>query len=391
MNQLKYVALIKTILLSCFFASVTAVPAQTGNITFNWDKSNLDTTLGQLCKQSQSVFTGNISRVTVTNGFVTLGLVDCSSLCGASVAATNQVFFVGTVYGEYGLLGAHSQRAFIFVSPRLWNGSDYELLEWNYPIRLPKIPSTEAMLHVVAGNRGIIELDERSEQPFIASITNYWEHLRGTARSCDTYATFLADGQTSAVERIRLDALSDLRLLIRFSDISTLRELRQKGILTKEDHAYLESILAWKEKGEPITIRDMTPRDDDWTAWIRAIREGTESIQFHTLLEMRDPSRRLWMEKKSILWREDVANLLSSKSPGLRQDAARLLNTINDKRAIPVLIEMLRRGNSLERQVAWYELKEKCGSDIMFDPDALLVDREEAVKRVENWFKNHRE
>jgi hypothetical protein len=370
-------------------ASATAVPAQTGNMPVKWDTSNLDTTLGQLCKQSQSIFTGKISRVTVTNGFVTIGFVDCSSLCGASVAATNQVFFGGTVHGEYGLLDAHSQRAIIFVSPRLTNGLDYELCKWNYPIRLPEIPSTEAMLHVVGGNGGIIRFDERSEQPLIASITHYWKHLRGADRSFEKYATFLIDGQTSAVERIWLDARSDLRLLIRFSDISTLRELRQKGILNEEDQAYLERMLAWKEKGEPITIRDMTPRDDDWTAWIRAIREGTESIQFHTLLEMHDPSRRLWMEEKSILWREDVANLLSSKSPGLRQDAARLLNTINDKRAIPVLIEMLRRGNSLERRVAWNELKVKCGSDILFDPDALPVVREQAVRTVEKWFKNH--
>jgi hypothetical protein len=65
------------------------------------------------------------------------------------------------------------------------------------------------------------------------------------------------------------------------------------------------------------------------------------------------------------------------------------LNTINDKRAIPVLIEMLRRGNSLERRVAWNELKVKCGSDILFDPDALPVVREQAVRTVEKWFKNH--
>jgi hypothetical protein len=243
-------------------------------------------------------------------------------------------------------------------------------------------------LYVVGGARGVILLDSTSELTIVASVGQYWSHLRGTARSFEAYATFLTDAQTSTLERVRKDARHDLKLLIRFADKPTLSELRQKGLLNEEGTDYLVKILAWKEQGEPTNVRDMTPTGEDLAAWTHALKEGTDLTRLDALNEMLMSARRPWMEGNSSLWREDVAALLSNKNPTIRGLSALLLNYVHDDRAIPVMIEMLRNEDVYYRRAAWKELKVKCGH-VSFDPDAPHAVRDESMRAVENWHKDH--
>lgn len=384
MDQGQYGAWTKAVALSFFLASATAAPAQTETLA-----DGLESSLGQLCKRSQSIFAGKISSLTATNNGVAIGLVGCSNLWGASVAVTNQVLADGSFRTDGESVPTLAQNVVVFASPIPFDPANFQAYRWSYEAHFPEKAATEPVLHAVGGTRGIIALDKTSELTLINSIGHYWEQLRGTARSFDTYASFLTSAQTSTVERVRQDARRDLMLLIRFADKPTLRELRQKGLLNEEGRAYLEKILTWKEKGEPTNVRDMTPKDEDLTAWRQALREGTDSTRLHALTEMLMSERRPWIESKSTLWREDVANLLSNKNPTVRGLVALLLNYVRDDRAIPVLIEMLMSDDVDWRRTAWKELKVKCGAGVSFDPDALPVVRDESVGTVENWFKNH--
>lgn len=385
MDQGQYRAWTKAAAVSFFLASVTAASVQTETLA-----DGLESSLGQLCKRSQSIFVGKISSVTVTNNGVAIGLIGCSNLWGASLAVTNRVFADGSFRADGEPVPTLAQNVVVFAAPIPFAPANFQAYRWSYKEPFPEKADAEGVLYVVGGTRGIIPLDKAAELPLITAIGHYWEQLRGSARGFEAYASFLTSAQTSTVERVRQDARRDLMLLIRFADKPTLRELRKKGLLNEEGRAYLEKILTWKEKGEPANVRDLTPKDEDLIVWRRALREGTDSTRLHALTEMLMSERRPWIERKSTRWREDVADLLSNKNPTVRGLSALLLNSVRDDRAIPVLIEMMRSDDVDWRRTAWKELKVKCGGDVSFDPDALPVAREESVRTVENWFKNHR-
>lgn len=376
---------IKSVALSCLLASAIDASAQTEILA-----NGLESSLGQLCKRSQSIFAGRISLVTATNDGVTIGLIGCSNLWGVSVALTNLVLADGSFRTNGELLPTLAQNVVVFASPIPFDPANLQAYRWSYEEHFPANTAMEPVLYTVGGIRGVIALDQTSEQTLMTSIGHYWQQLRGPTRSFDTYVSFLTSAQTSTVERVSQDARRDLMLLIRFADIPTLRELSQKGLLNEEGRTYLEKILTWKEKGEPANVRDMTPKDEDLIAWRQALGEGTDSMLLHALTEMLMSERRSWIESKSTIWHEDVANLLSNKNPTVRGLSALLLNAVHDDRALPVLIEMLRSDDVDWRSAAWKELKVKCGDNVSFDPNALSVAREESVKAVENWFKNHR-
>jgi len=313
----------------------------------------------------------------------------CSNLWGVSVAAKNRVFANGSFGNDGDPVPDPGQTVLVFASPTRLDPMNFKAFRWDYAERFAETGSVDAVLFVAGGLRGVIVLESSSGAESLTAVSKYWSHLRGTAHDFEKYAGFLTCIQTSAVERVRQDARCDLRLLIRFADKPTLRDLRQKGLLNEEGRAYLEKILAWKEKGEPKNVRDLTPKATDMAAWMQALREGTDSTRLHALAEMIIPERRSWLEKNSDSWREDVANLMSNRNSAVKGLSAILLSHVGDARAVHVLLEMLRNEDVYCRRAAWKELEARCGASVSFDPDALPAAREESVRNVENWFKEH--
>lgn len=369
-------------------ALIVATALFVSGMAFSQPNSPIWGTLGQLCKKSQSVLVGDISSVQSNSEWQTdIYLTRCSNLLGVAVGAVNSI----TVDSSYrDMEVSNGQHVLIFICPTRFDPLNDPLrdkaYEWGYVEKYTNTVLPER-LYATGSRRGVIVLDADSGATLIDTIRQYWSHLRANDRDPVRYADFLVGAQTSIVERVRRDARRDMMTLIGFADKPRLQALKQMPSLSEEQRKYVEKIIDWNAKGKPRKVRDLTPKEEDLIKWRSALREGPDDVRSQVLIEMTMSPTPSWIASKSDVWREDVANMLTNSSYAIRGFSALLLDSVKDKRAIPVMIELLGNADDSWRRMAWDRLKVKCGDSVSFDPDASPTMRAQSIKAVEDWYK----
>lgn len=342
----------------------------------------LESSLGQLCKRAHVVVSGQLDGVgTNQEGEIIVRMSSCSNILGAPVSGLSS-YILGQFADDREL--SPGRQAVVFLSSTAFDAFNADAYRFDY--QAPKAEGTSCF--VVGGTRGIIQEDAASIGEVIEALAGYWSLLHSPSRDPIAYASFLSSLKTSSVERVRTDAQRDLRLLIRFADIQTLRQIAKDLTSSGESRTYLDSILRWKEQGMPITVRDWEPTKADWDVWMSALSSTSAVDRLRALAEMSRPERRESVYSESTRWHDKVVPLLQDSDEGVRLSSALLLSNMSDNRAWEVLVDMLRSTEVYRRRDAWKELvRASDGACPPFDPDAAPAQRDQSFAQLKVWVK----
>jgi hypothetical protein len=354
-----------------------------------------ESTFGQLVKRAQSVVVGNMSAVTTNEtGVILIHLRDCSSIHGAPVPA-DATFELGPAR----LLGRMplpiGQPIVAFASSLEFNWENFESFRFDYRESFPE----RAPQFILAGARGLTHGNRSAIDQTLTVIRQYWNHLREEPRDALSYAAFLItllaeDSSEPPVDphddRIRFDARSDLRFLIRYAEIDQIRLILNLEPMEAGTRAYAERILQWKIDGEPTPDHRHQPSDENFRRSLLLLKTGSRSQKLGVLADLMSPRRMEWALRHADIWLATVVRLLESPEEDVRLWSAVLLSHLNDRRCIPPLTEALQSKIGYRRKAAWEALERVSNGAVpSFDPDGPPNERREAIKRIMTWLKTN--
>ena len=365
-----------------FLFLVEVVAHQTSNAR------GVDSSLGQLTKRAQAVVVGEVVAIeTNETGGISIRLQEAHSILGVTVSPV-VTFELGTAARPYLAVG---DRVLAFVSSEKFDAENFQSFRFDYYEEL----RDDKPRYVMAGLRGLIAGDDSSVAGASEVVSGYWQQLREEPRNPFEYAAFLNDLLTNGIgqlqigvenDRIRVDAESDLRILVRYSDIPTIERLLRDEAFPPHIHAHIERILQWKVDGEPRVVRDWQPTDDDWIRWISLLESESRADNLAALAELSQPERRDAVLQSIERWQEGVAALLGSSEDDVRIWAAVLLSSASDERALIPLVGGLQSDVDYRRKAAWEALEQMSEGDApSFDPDASPEVRRQAIERIKEW------
>lgn len=207
----------------------------------------MQTTLGQLCKTADFVGICSLLHVETNNELNVLTWKIEKSIAGS--APTNM-----TISVEDQMPTCRSrtkdERCLVFWSQTLFpltqgTNANLAVFQWDFSREGVGVRTNEWKL--VGGPRGIIPMKEHTENVVLQTVTGYWSHLRNPSRNIDDYYAFLRDQQNSNVKRIRSDVRLDLRILMRFAEVDSLRRITRDEGLDEDLKAHAIKLLKWKE------------------------------------------------------------------------------------------------------------------------------------------------
>lgn len=357
----------------------------------------LYSSVGQLCRESECVLVGSLG--TVVNSTNAEGLfvrhlqVIPSEILAGNFPSTNQDVYVFVRGGSP--LGANfctaGQTALLFVSrtrvphtavspdsrPQgLQNGS------WSGDVTVWMVPGAD---------RGILQLDGTTSSNVITTIRGYLAHTREKRYSATEYFMFLQGQLSNSVLRIQEDAWLNLADLARSVDVAALRIWTDKAG-DPETRAYLEKVIAWKEappsSGRRAKLPDPTESEiSEWRAVLRQTSSDSSLRKLNAIMQLSEPDRNSWLLEHRNLWQDDVAAALADSDQLVRRTAARLLARVDDRRAVPILLDLMVNGPEFTRRSVWLNVKRLSGETISYDPTWPATNRAESVQRWREWWK----
>ena len=220
------------------------------------------TSLGQLCKTSDIIIVGKLKGRKLTGKKMSICAETAYTfqvervLDGNTSARTIIVHGFEDGLDEFTLYELKTNSTcVVFCSHKegypLSDKSDFDLLSLSF--EKAKLPWRVSKWLITMNDRGVIQVDGETAEAYEQAIKGHLEHIR--SKDVLGYFDFLRGLSKSGIERIRRDALEDVRSLTRYSaSEDNLEKILGYPDLTGEEKAVVQESLdiqrAWKRRVE---------------------------------------------------------------------------------------------------------------------------------------------
>ncbi|NLG35566.1 MAG: hypothetical protein GX548_09460 [Lentisphaerae bacterium] len=363
------------------------LPAAKGATMTSEPMRNVQSTLGQLVKLSESILIGTVAKA--TNHPAEDARMEC----------TVEVVWLGDDLPERLTMDMQDKRlpalyepqiALVFVPSALIHEDVLKTSSWDYRAQGLANQATDP-IPVRFPDRSIIPLTRDNQEEYRSLITRYIHFLREPATNApESYFWFLHGLLENPDIRIRRDARTDMIHLCRSLDADTLQQILDTDQPMDADiREYADGIADWKRRGCPVNYNFFIPSGSQVRKWLLDLRSGDPSKINLALLELSSTGE--WRYQNVSLWRDAVADVLADTHSPRRFLAADLLITVGDLRAVPVLIEGLDSPEAGIRRACWKHLVTVYNAPVRYDPEAPEERRNDMLLKFKSWHQQYRE
>lgn len=343
----------------------------------------LDSTYGQLARLSEVILIGNITGIS-TNSPDQLNYAVTVEKVLSGVVGPKEIFLYGFTRKMPVIIPP--QRALIFIPSKDIESDLLKTSSWGWQMAASPAKETNEWT-VRYAKRAIIPLDGDGLSNLVSVVEKYLYFLREpTPDKIEPYFWFLHGLLSDGDYRVRNDATTDMIFLCHSLDADTLSILcSPQNDLDPRVREYAEQRIKWVREGRPVVARDSTPTEEQIQGWLEDLKSGDRSRNGMALLEM--SSRTNWLGQSTSVWADAVADLLTYSNQPTRLMSADMLSQINDRRAVPVLIEGLESSTEGLRRGCWDHLTHFYGTPVTYDPVAPEAERKAMAAKWMEWYQ----